>query len=590
MGCPRAPPSRCAMKRPIPRHLALPLALLAGASAVLAPSCAIVDSVAGGVRGIGRFARGIVRGEGQLEDGKQQGDWTYESENGVVRARGRYEDDVQVGVWTYYYENGQPEYQGELQGQRRTGRYQYWYPSGSPRAMGSFVDGREFGHWRFWAESGEISQRGTFWNGLRHGRWTSYHRDGTLASEGLYLEGQQVGRWRLRDRDGNESVAWTPLPEGYEWIDDRWEDGAPRRQGFRQLGRPVGLWVTGHRSGDPRLVCVMDGGVAQGHCVAFDGSRERVAEGEVYVGRPTGTWAIKRGAAMTELDAGGFPLAMPFQGEWSAAEVVRSAGPESTLGTWLSELAAPVTEEHIADHTRPADDAGAEALAAAKPADPDVPVMPQPWTAFELKNYDVLVKAYRKGGAALRTLQSRYARGRASAPPIPEPGGDVDAAAGFVGKPLPLTVFKNESGEDFDLGTLRGSKVVLVVLRGYPGQVCVYCTAQTQALCEEGAFEEFERLGARLQVLFPGEKNGLEAFKAAYDSLSKRAIPPYGLLYENDYIVGPLLNLEGSKVTPATFILDEEGIVRFAYIGKTREDRPAARLLIDELKKLGGPE
>lgn len=572
-----------------PALCALPLLAISALSAGL-PSCAIVDSVSRGVSVVGRFARGIARGEGEVKDGKQEGEWTYLSEGDRIRARGKYENDIQVGVWTYYYENGQKELEGELVGQRRVGRYHYWHTNGSPRATGSFVAGREFGEWTFWTPRGGMSQRGSFWNGLRHGLWTSFHPAGGVAARGLYFKGEQVGRWELTGPDGTKSTAWTPLPSDVEWIEDRWDDGTARRTGFRRLGRPMGLWTLYHGNGDPRLVGEMTNGVPTGVWTAFGTAGTVLAQGNVAVGRASGLWRIATSSgAMTEVDGAGFPLSMPFQGQWSSSDLAQEAGIESALGVWLSEIAAPVDEALIADHSDP----GAEeraATAAAEIPDADVPVVAQPWTSFELSNYDTLVSAYRTGGSALKKLRSRYARLRSAAPAIPEPGGDKEAANEFVGKPLKLSVFKNQEGEDFDLATLRGHKVVLVILRGYSGQVCVYCTAQTQALCEEGAFEEFERLGAKLQVLFPGEKNGLDAFKTAYDSLSSRAIPPYGLLYENDYIVGPLLGIEGSKVIPTTFILDEQGIVRFAYLGKSKEDRPAVKLLIEELERLNANE
>ncbi|MEM9380111.1 MAG: redoxin domain-containing protein [Planctomycetota bacterium] len=575
---------------PIPRSAATVLA----AALLSVSSCAIVDSVASGFRSVGRFANGIARGKGEVVDGKQQGDWQYLSENGRIRAQGRYEDDEQVGLWTYFYESGQKEYEGVLENERRVGRYQYWHPNGNPRAVGSFVDGREFGTWTFWGTRGNIVQRGPFLNGLREGRWTSFHPDGTLAAEGLYREGRQVGRWRLRTTDGTESVAWTSMPDHVEWMEDRWDDGAMRREGFRALGRASGLWTLRHENGDPRLVGTFENGVPHGHWAAYGAGQQRIGEGQVSLGRAVGLWTVQRGGSPTDVDASGFSPSMPFGGTWSTADLAARQGVEGALSVWLSEAAAPLDDALVVDMSEPEDadaadpEASAEALAAAD-VEPDVPVMAQPWTEFELTNFDLLVEVYKKGGAALQELRSRYARVRGPSTgglALPEPGGDVEVANGFVGRPLALTVFKTAEGTEYDLAEMRGNKVVVVVLRGYPGKVCVYCTAQTQALYEGGAIDAFEELGAKLHVVFPGEKNGLEAFRAAYDSLSEAQIPPYGILYENDYILGPMLDLEGSKIIPSTFILDEEGIVRFAYIGKTNEDRPSVALLVDELKKL----
>lgn len=561
--------------------------------ASLATSCAIVDEVTEGFRFLGKFASGIARGEGEVVDDKQEGEWRYLSENGRVRAEGKYENDLQVGRWTYYYENGQKEYEGHLENSRREGRYQYWHPNGNPRATGHFVSGREFGSWTFWNERGSIAQRGPFESGLREGRWTSYHPEGTLAAEGLYADGLQVGRWRLVSPNGEESFAWTPMPENAEWVSDRWEDGTIRREGFLENGRQAGLWILNDRRGNARLVGSFENGIPHGRWAAFGPSGERIGEGNVELGRATGPWTIMSGGVPTELDATGFPPAAPFAGVWTDRQVAMDRGIDGALSIWLSEVGAPIDETARVAQTPPtAEEPTAEIAEAA--VEVDVPVITQPFTVFEQSNFDDLVNMYMGAKEAATKLRSRYARvrGRSSSKGsglIPEPGGDVDAGARYLGKPLQLTTYKNRDGADLDLSSFGGQKVVLVVLRGYSGQVCVYCTAQTKALYKSGAVESFKELGASLQIVYPGERNGLEAFRRAYASLNEAELPPYGVLYENDYIVSKMLDLEGSKVIPSTFILDEEGIVRFAYIGKSKEDRPPVTLLIDELKALNAP-
>lgn len=557
----------------------------------LTASCAIVDSIEGGLQAMSRFAGEIMRGEGEVDaDGKQFGEWEYLSEGGRVRARGRYENDVQVGVWTYFFEDGQKEYEGLLKNERREGRYQYWHPNGLPRATGHFAGGREFGDWTFWDSKGRMSQLGAFSNGLRQGRWTSYHPTGGLAAEGRYWNNQQVGRWSIVPAGGEGSsstTSWTPMPDGLEWISETWDGGEVRREGFLLNGRQEGLWRLNHRSGELRLIGEFKDGSPNGHWAAFGDDGQLLAEGQVELGRPSGTWSVASTGGLKEVDATGFPPSMPFTGTWTDPSLAVERGVEGALGIWMAEVRAPIAEGLAADDSEPpveVPQASREEVVSAM-AGAEAPVKAQPWTEKELSVVDRLMKVYRDGGKG--GVNSIYVRSSASNAPAEETmGGDESAAQSFIGKPLPLTIFKDSTGAAFDLESLRGIRVVLVVLRGYPGKVCVYCTAQTAALHEEKAVRAFGALGARLEVIFPGEKNGLEAFKAAVKSLSDVELPDYGMLYENDYIVGPMLNIEGSKVTPSTFIIDEHGIVRFAYVAKTPQDRPSVKLLVDELRKL----
>lgn len=561
------------------RHVPIPILV----ALALLPACAIVDSVSTGFRAAGRF----LRGEGRVEGGLQQGEWTYQHEDGRLRARGRFEDDVQVGLWTYYYPSGQKEYEGNMVAGLRDGRYSYWHPNGNPRAAGSFENAREFGEWMFWGPRGNLVQRGTFQNGLRNGLWTSFHGNGRVSARGLYFNGEQVGRWTTVGPDGAEVVGWTPMPNGVEWVEDRWDDGTLRRSGFLHHGRQVGLWTLHDRQGDPRLVCAFENGVAHGPCVAYGKNQSILGEGRAENDRAVGTWTLSSGGSAVDVDASGFAPSMPFGGAWSGPDLADTSGPETAIGVWLAELGSGVDESLLVDMSEPAEVApeAAEAMAAAD-AEPDVPTVLQPWTENELDGYADLVRAFSSGGDALEKLGSKYAKMRNRGARVPTLGGDGDAASRYVGKPLPLTVFKTPDGSDFDITELRGKRVVLVVLRGYVGGICEYCVAQTKAWSLEGAPERIEELGAELYVLFPGEANGLKTFIDAYAQLNEDLKPRYGLLYENDYIVGPMMDIEGQKVVPSTFVLDEEGICRFAYVGKSFEDRPSSKLVIAELEKL----
>jgi antitoxin component YwqK of YwqJK toxin-antitoxin module len=70
--------------------------------------------------------------EGEIGDGKKQGQWTYWHENGNKWSEGKYVDGKQHGQWAE------------------------WHDNGNKRAEGEFYDDEKHGEWTYWDENGEI--------------------------------------------------------------------------------------------------------------------------------------------------------------------------------------------------------------------------------------------------------------------------------------------------------------------------------------------------------------------------------------------------------------------------------------------------
>ena len=75
-------------------------------------------------------------------------------------------------------------------------------------------------------------------------------------------------------------------------VQEMWEDGKPRREGFLRDGDPQGLWLAWHRSGALRMVGSFETGKAEGRWNAYDGEGETVASGPVLNGRLSGEWTV----------------------------------------------------------------------------------------------------------------------------------------------------------------------------------------------------------------------------------------------------------------------------------------------------------
>lgn len=152
-------------------------------------------------------------------------------------------------------------------------------------------------------------------------------------------------------------------------------------------------------------------------------------------------------------------------------------------------------------------------------------------------------------------------------------------------------VFTSPQGESVDLNQYRGKKnLVLVVTRGYGEGVCLYCATQTSRLIAN--YQEFARRDAEVLVVFPVEgqdaQKKLDAFlKASYDKLDEKPQPtPFPLLLDVDLAAVDRLGIREDLAKPATYILDKQGRLRFAYVGQSISDRPSLAALLQELDRL----
>jgi peroxiredoxin len=156
----------------------------------------------------------------------------------------------------------------------------------------------------------------------------------------------------------------------------------------------------------------------------------------------------------------------------------------------------------------------------------------------------------------------------------------------LLGAALPQRRFIGPSGEIVDLDDFKGSKrMVIVFMRGFSGQICIGCSSQTLALM--GAKEKFDDRNAQVIVVFPGSSASVPAF---LDSI--KALPggqdslPFPVLLDVNLNAVKTLDIKGSLAKPTSIIVDEGGVVRYIYAGKSFDDRPSVKTLLAELDAL----
>jgi thioredoxin-dependent peroxiredoxin len=128
-------------------------------------------------------------------------------------------------------------------------------------------------------------------------------------------------------------------------------------------------------------------------------------------------------------------------------------------------------------------------------------------------------------------------------------------------------------------------RVVLVVLRGWPGYQCPLCTKQVHDFVARAA--EFKARGAQVLMVYPGPADRLQAY--AGDFLKDKAWPAEFLFVTDpDYAFTNRYALrwdaKNETAYPATFILAPGGKVEFANVSKSHGGRVGAAQVIAALK------
>jgi thioredoxin-dependent peroxiredoxin len=134
---------------------------------------------------------------------------------------------------------------------------------------------------------------------------------------------------------------------------------------------------------------------------------------------------------------------------------------------------------------------------------------------------------------------------------------------------------------------LKTKPVVLVMLRGWPGYQCPFCTTQVLEYVAHAA--EFTAQGAQVLMVYPGPAADLKAH--AQDFLKDKNWPKdFIFVIDPDYSFTNRYGLrwEGPKETayPSTLVVDQTGVVQFVYISHKHGDRVKVAAALEALGKL----
>lgn len=447
----------------------------------------------------------------------------------------------QVGTWTYRYPDGALRAEGAWADDLQTGPWRWWYADGSPQHAGSYgAGGLRSGRWRSWHPSGHLASEGAYRDDRADGLWRHWHADGVPAAEGRWDHGVRQGFWVLRDEAGRPASAGLYV-QGLAvgpWL--RWKDGVAAAS---DLGAPAGAKAAWASSGD-----------GASWTLIADGWNARLAWDQGWVLRQAEV------AGTAQVPAGIAAFAAPL--------AALAALPQPPAPPTPPVASVPLVKDAPLASVAPAAPAQLELAISAPSAEPAV--LPGLWTRLQEGNAGKLLRLYTSG----EQPGDLYDTGRQAA--TGDPYGRT-----LVGRPLAQTRFLAHGGGVVDI-TRSGKPTVLVVMRGFSGQVCLYCSTQTAALSDQ--HQRFRDAGAELVVVYPGPTESVPAFIQAVQSLRKDP-PPMTVALDVSLLLVRSLGIEDNLARPTSLVLRPDGKVAWAYVGSSPADRPSVEDLLAALPR-----
>lgn len=530
------------------------------------------------------FPDGSIRRQGNINAVTRNmvGPWITFYASGSKRSEGAYDGDLQSGHWRFYRDGAGVEMEGSFDSEARVGTWTFYHPNKQKSAEGVYRSDDQDGSWTYWDADGHRTQEGQFRRGRLTLQWTYWNPGAGPKARGYLFEGGRVGRWEFWDEAGTLAVKEYPLPAEVELVREAWDDGATcRKEGFLVEGKRMGRWVTFHRNGNRRYSGDFYENKAVGHWSAYDAEGEPFGTGVVSGDRVMPGWKFSIKSSVGDRPA------QPATGDWSSVDLLDHESPNAVVTRWHREMLAPTEPGGFGTPPEPTGDAPTEAeIARAAPA-PEEVVVDSDLSVKERAALEQLVGAYEGRGLSEGSSGAGAGGAYTAAASGRKPVGDTALSKALIGRELPVTVFKTATGDELDLAEFRGEhNLIVVILRGFAGRICVYCAAQTRAYKNVDVLKQIQEHDGKVIVVYPGPKGALRSFLRAYRAEFDQTDPPFPLVYDPDLQLTSALGITGARAKPSTLIVDKSGRIQYAYVAKKKKDRLGADWLVEALEQV----
>ena len=105
---------------------------------------------------VGLTSEGKVSFEGEMKNGKPNGEWTTFFPDGRPRWKGNKNEGVSHGPFTMWYQDGRKKMEGNYENGKKHGLSTMWHLNGSKWREQRHIQGEPSGSWRTWNEKGEL--------------------------------------------------------------------------------------------------------------------------------------------------------------------------------------------------------------------------------------------------------------------------------------------------------------------------------------------------------------------------------------------------------------------------------------------------
>jgi peroxiredoxin len=156
------------------------------------------------------------------------------------------------------------------------------------------------------------------------------------------------------------------------------------------------------------------------------------------------------------------------------------------------------------------------------------------------------------------------------------------APAPQVGDDAPQFVLQTLDEHPVDFAQVaRGRTAILVVLRGWPGYQCPFCTTQVYEYVGHAA--EFAARDIPVVMIYPGPAEQLRAHAREFLG-DKRWPANFHFVLDPDYEFAGRYGLrweaKGETVYPSTLVVGPAGKITFAHVSREHGDRVGAAALL----------
>lgn len=154
--------------------------------------------------------------------------------------------------------------------------------------------------------------------------------------------------------------------------------------------------------------------------------------------------------------------------------------------------------------------------------------------------------------------------------------------------------FTDLQGQESRLGDYaHDQNVVLVITRGNTQPICPYCTTQTADYIRD--YQKFRERGCEVLLVYPiasaADTPKLSEFlngaRARLQDPKQQV--PFPVLLDVELKAVDRLGIRKTLSKPATYLVDRQGVVRYAYVGSGIADRPSISAVLGEIDKFSPP-